>query len=294
MPQPALCIFGEVLFDCFPDRRQVLGGAPFNVAWHLSAFGAQPHLISAVGKDDEGERIREAMHSWGMESASLQTDPHHPTGRVEVSLRDGEPTFDIRPDCAWDHIQVPDAAQRPCTLLYHGTLAQRQRVSAATLERLKASGPDLVFLDVNLRSPWWAPEQTRDQLNGAHWAKLNRDELRLLTDSASEQSEVLARGLIERYQLRGLVITLGAEGALAVLEDGSSAQVAPQPALQVVDTVGAGDAFASVILLGILHGWPLEQMLVRAQSFASRIVGQRGATAPDPALYQPFRSEWGL
>ncbi|MBN2887359.1 MAG: carbohydrate kinase [Chromatiaceae bacterium] len=294
MPQPALCIFGEVLFDCFPDGRKVLGGAPFNVAWHLAAFGAHPRLISAVGEDAEGGRIRDAMRAWGMDSASVQTDPHRPTGRVEVSLHAGEPSFDILADCAWDHIRAPDASQIPCGLLYHGTLALRQPVSAGTLETLKAAGPELVFLDVNLRRPWWSREQTLELLNGAHWVKLNRDELHLLAADASENIETLARTLAERHQLRGLVVTLGAEGALAVPADGALVCVAPQPALEVVDTVGAGDAFAAVTLLGILHGWPLETLLARAQSFASRIVGQRGATDADPTLYQGFIKDWTL
>jgi len=294
MPQPALCIFGEVLFDCFPDGRKVLGGAPFNVAWHLAAFGAHPRLISAVGEDAEGRRIRDAMRAWGMDSASVQTDPHRPSGRVEVSLHAGEPSFEILADCAWDHIRAPEPSDPPCTLLYHGTLALRQPVSAGTLETLKAAGPELVFLDVNLRRPWWSREQTLELLNGAHWVKLNRDELRLLAADASENIETLAQTLAQRHELRGLVVTLGAEGALAVRADGALARVAPQPAQEVVDTVGAGDAFAAVTLLGILHGWPLDVLLARAQSFASRIVGQRGATAAEPALYQDFIRDWGL
>lgn len=294
MPQPALCIFGEVLFDCFPDGRKVLGGAPFNVAWHLAAFGAHPRLISAVGEDPEGGRIRDAMRAWGMDSASVQTDPHRPTGRVEVSLHAGEPSFEILADCAWDHIRAPESSAPPCTLLYHGTLALRQPVSAGTLETLKAAGPELVFLDVNLRRPWWSREQTLELLNGAHWVKLNRDELRLLAADTSENIETLAQTLAQHHELRGLVVTLGAEGALAVRADGALARVAPQPAQEVVDTVGAGDAFAAVTLLGILHGWPLNVLLARAQSFASRIVGQHGATAAEPALYQDFIKDWAL
>ena len=45
-------VFGEVLWDCFPDGQQVLGGAPFNVAWHLHAFGISPLFVSRVGQDE--------------------------------------------------------------------------------------------------------------------------------------------------------------------------------------------------------------------------------------------------
>ena len=51
MKTTRLCVFGEVLFDHFPDGRRVLGGAPFNVAWHLQAFGEAPRFISRVGAD---------------------------------------------------------------------------------------------------------------------------------------------------------------------------------------------------------------------------------------------------
>ena len=95
-----LCIFGEVLYDHFPDGQRVLGGAPFNVAWHLQAFGEAPLLLSRVGADPEGESVRRAMRDWGMDDAGLGTDPERPTGRVSVVFEGGEPRYDIVPGCA--------------------------------------------------------------------------------------------------------------------------------------------------------------------------------------------------
>ncbi|WP_132977186.1 PfkB family carbohydrate kinase [Thiobaca trueperi] len=295
MPQPPIRLFGEVLFDHFPDGRRVLGGAPFNVAWHLHAFGAAPRLISAVGDDPDGEVIRDAMRAWGMDLAGLQTDAAHGTGRVTVSLIDGEPLYDIVPDRAYDHIRhVPADAGG---LLYHGTLALRQPVSAATLQALKSDGPDAVFLDVNLRKPRWSYSSARALLDGADWVKLNRDELIWLdTDDSPPALDLPARArvFLERHGLTGLIVTLGGEGALALTADGAEARIAPPAITEVVDTVGAGDAFAAVLILGILHDWPLTTTLERAQSFASRIVGQRGATCADAAFYAPFIGQWGL
>ncbi len=173
---PPICVFGEVLFDHFPDGHRVLGGAPFNVAWHLHAFGAAPRLVSSVGDDSDGEAVRAAMTAWGMNTADLQTDPDHPTGRVAVSLIQGEPAYDIVSDRAYDHIHSPRAGLGG-GLLYHGTLALRQPISAATLQALKTIGPDSVFLDVNLRTPWWSREETLRLVTDADWVKLNRDEL---------------------------------------------------------------------------------------------------------------------
>ncbi len=62
----------------------------------------------------------------------------------------------------------------------------------------------------------------------------------------------------------------------------------------MVDTVGAGDAFASVLILGLLNDWPLTELLERAQAFAAGLVGVRGATIDDAAFYARFRQDWGL
>ena len=299
--QPIVDIFGEVLFDCFPGGRRVLGGAPFNVAWHLRAFGAAPRLISAVGDDPQGEQVRRAMQDWGMDTSTLQTDSDHATGEVRVMLDDGEPTYEIIPDRAFDHIRAVDLPPAG-ELLYHGTLALRSPVSAATLSALEARGHGIRFLDVNLRDPWWSAEATRGLLQDADWVKLNRSELALLADASGSndadaddgQLTALASAFLAQHGLTGLVVTLGGDGAFALGRDTAPVRVAPAPALAVKDTVGAGDAFASVLILGIIRGWPVATTLERAQSFASRIVEQHGATSADPALYRPYLDQWGI
>jgi fructokinase len=297
MPHVNLCVFGEVLFDRFPDGHAVLGGAPFNVAWHLQAFGQRPRFLSAVGDDVPGRQIRQAMADWGMDLAGLGTDPGHPTGEVVVSLVGGEPSYDIRADRAYDHIDPPPD-DLSCDLLYHGTLALRGTRSVRALEALRAGGAGQVFLDVNLRDPWWSRDQVLELVRRAHWVKLNRDELDLLGPggAASREQDLGARAAAfrEGHGLRGVILTLGARGALGLSADSAPVSVAPPGDIEVIDAVGAGDAFAAVAILGLRHGWALADTLVRAQAFAARIVGQRGATAADPALYAPFIAQWGL
>jgi len=296
MPHANVCVFGEVLFDRFPDGHAVLGGAPFNVAWHLQAFGQEPYFKSAVGDDDLGRRIRDAMSDWGMGLDGLGTDREHATGEVEVSLADGEPSYDIVPDRAYDHIEP--AAGLSCDLLYHGTLALRGPRSAEALQAIRSVGAGQVFLDVNLRDPWWSRERVRTLVAGADWVKLNRDELELLDDGddSSGADDLAARGEAFRkaHGLEGVILTLGAAGALGLSDDNDPVSVAPPGDIAVVDAVGAGDAFAAVTILGLRQGWPLGSTLERAQAFAARIVGQRGATAADPGLYRPFIEQWGL
>ena len=99
-------VFGEVLFDRFPDGNVVLGGAPFNVARHLQAFGREPLMISRVGNDALGRNIRQAMEDWSMTLRGLQLDSQHPTGTVDVSFHADEPSYDIVDQRAYDFIDV--------------------------------------------------------------------------------------------------------------------------------------------------------------------------------------------
>lgn len=287
-----LCIFGEVLFDHFPDGKSVLGGAPFNVAWHLQAFGQAPNFISRVGDDAEGEAVRTAMQNWGMDTGSLQIDRQHPTGKVTVAFVDGEPNYDIVRPCAYDAIEAP-AQMTDCGLLYHGSLALRDTASQKALKRLMACRPKTVFIDVNLRAPWYQLQQVSDMLHTANWVKLNNDELNLLYP-ASKSRLPRAADFLSEYGLSGLVVTRGAEGAELITDNGEHFTVKPEKDIEVVDTVGAGDAFASVIILGLNNDWPLDITLQRAQLFASKLVGNRGATVSDAAFYQNFINQWGL
>ena len=286
-----LCIFGEVLFDHFPDGQRVLGGAPFNVAWHLQAFTQAPMFISRIGMDAEGDSIISAMDDWHMDTAGIQRDAQLPTGSVNIEFDDGEPVYDIVEPSAYDAIMPITADAFSCRLLYHGSLALRNRSSRQALEQLREQTTGTVFIDVNLRSPWWQREAVVEMVQHANWVKLNRDELNLLHDSTGDDA---ARTFLQHYELDGLILTLGSAGAEIITADGEQRQVAPDSNTHIVDTVGAGDAFASVVILGLLNDWPIDHMLQRAQTFASAMVGQRGATVSEQDFYRAFIEAWNL
>lgn len=286
-------VFGEVLFDCFPGGEEVLGGAPFNVAWHLQAFGEQPCFVSRVGEDATGSAVRRAMADWGMDTAYLQTDRAHATGRVQVTLQGSEPSYDIVDGAAYDFIDAQVLGDVSSRILYHGSLGLRNPTSLQALERLRQANHPTVFMDVNLRDPWWQREQVLQWVDQADWVKLNEEELALLQ---GREGDLAARAdaFLRQHGLQGLVVTRGEEGATLLMRDQAAIDVAPVAALQVVDTVGAGDALASVLLLGISRAWPMAETLERAQRFASAVVGQRGATTAQRAFYGPFFDAWGL
>jgi fructokinase len=287
------CIFGEVLFDRFPDGSQVLGGAPFNVAWNLQALGAEPLFISRVGADPLGKAVRAQMDGWGMQSSGVQIDSDHATGSVDITLVENEPAYDIVAGVAYDNINAGQMPNVSPALVYHGSLAVRRSVSRDALDALIKANDAPVFLDVNLRSPWWDAADVLQLLDRARWAKLNEHELAELSSHAGPASEQ-ARQLLGQCSLDKLIVTMGAAGAFVISADGESHSVRPSASSQLVDTVGAGDAFASVCLLGLLRGWELHTMLERAQQFAAAVVGIRGATVADRRFYLPYVEQWQL
>jgi len=294
MTEKTIQIFGEVLFDHFPDGSSVLGGAPFNVAWHLQAFGQQPCFISRIGDDQTGAAVEQAMLDWNMDLSGLQHDAEHPTGAVQVSINEGEPSYLIVPEQAYDFVEIKQLPLiRRQGLLYHGTLALRHDVSRSALLKLKHLHHGHVFMDVNLREPWWEKDDVLELVTGADWVKLNHHELQALQDEASDLTDAMQQ-FVEKYRLQGLVVTRGEQGAVALNVRGETAETIPAESLDIVDTVGAGDAFASVLMLGIHLDWPLQQTLDRAQAFASALVGCRGATVQDKGFYQRFTDAWQL
>lgn len=295
-------VFGEVLFDVFPGGEEVLGGAPFNVAWHLAGFGVDPLFVSRLGRDRRGEKVRAAMESWGMDPGGLQEDPDQPTGRVRIELEGGQPRFDILADQAWDRIDAEEARRAveagdgAVDLLYQGTLVERSEVSREALLALVSATGAPIFVDVNLRPPWWRRSRAQATLARARWVKLNEDELTQMGyPPAGERPEELtaaARRAQRRWELELLLVTRGEQGAV-LLGDGGVHRRAPRPlADDLVDTVGAGDAFAAVMILGLLEDWPPATILDRGVDFAAEICRHRGATPRDRDLYRSRLRTW--
>ncbi|MDH5445603.1 MAG: carbohydrate kinase [Gammaproteobacteria bacterium] len=292
----AVVVIGEVLFDQFDNGQSVLGGAPFNVAWHLQGFNQNPVFISRVGDDTYGEKIIKTMQDWGMRTNGVQLDTHYPTGKVKVSLNKGQPDFDICQDVAYDYIDLTQADEAlvdsNIPVLYHGSLVARtQKVFDALLQFRQAA--EVSFVDINLRPPWWNISSAMTLMQGANWLKVNDDELYQLTNCQDDLSEMIlaARRLLTELMIDVLVLTRGSEGAVIVSEQDVH-QSAPVRVEHIVDTVGAGDAFSSVCILGMQQGWNKQDILQRAAEFAAQVCQQQGATSSNHEMYQTLREKW--
>lgn len=290
-------IFGETLYDVFPEGQSVLGGAPFNVAWHLQGFGLNPLLVTRIGRDSLGEQALQTMQNWGMVTHTVQHDTLYPTGTVGVSIHHGSPYFEIPPHQAYDHITVEPAleilAHSSCHLLYHGTLALRHHISRQTLHALVQTLKLPIFLDINLRPPWWNQQLLETYLKAATWVKANEEEMNIIEPkfrpfyekSHFQQSERILEAFCHRYDISMLIVTLGKQGALLKTLQGDFLYL-PAPKIAVVDSVGAGDAFSAVVIEGLIHKLSPSLILEQAMAFAATICEIRGATSLDQSPYQ--------
>jgi fructokinase len=297
-----VAVFGEMLVDEFPTGP-VVGGAPFNVARHLAAFGHAPLMLSAVGRDATAELVMAEFARYGMAADGVQATPLA-TGVVDVHMAaDGGHRFHIRKDCAWDVIETGPALAAAAALdpggwLYSGTLALRSPMSrAAGLALLRAhAGPK--FLDLNWREGHVTREVAMQAMALADVLKVNEEELVMLCEwlgdrTASASVDAAARFVLEHLALRTLLVTCGATGSVAFGADGTRAAEAPaRQGLHLVDTVGAGDSFSAVVLAGLLRGWDMATTLERANEFAGHICEVRGAVPPDLHVYRAWTADW--
>lgn len=296
-PRHVVLLFGEILIDRFPDR-EVLGGAPFNVARHLHGFGCTPVLISRIGQDAAGARLLQTLTTSGLAMHGVQLDSVHPTGVVDIKFTPAGHRFDILPDQAYDHIhprlsRIAALAANP-EWIYFGTLAQRAGSHRALRHTLRAVRSKR-FFDVNLRDPWIYPDRLHWSLQHTDVVKVNDAELVRIAQMLGlreEPAEAQALALTRQYRLRGVLVTCGAAGAWWLDDSAQPVTVASGPVENIRDTVGAGDAFSAIFILGELRGWSLDLTLQRAHRFAGAICQIRGAIPDQDDFYRLFMEEW--
>jgi fructokinase len=285
MNEPPLMVgLGEVLWDHLPSGK-VLGGAPANFAYMTRVFGNRGIVASRIGDDEPGRQLCQAMRALGLSTSHLQQDGLRETGSAEVSVdATGLPTFTIKEFVAWDFLQwTPDWEQlsKQADVVCFGSLAQRSRCSADTVDRfLQNTRKDaLRIFDVNLRQSFYSADILRSSFRHANIAKLTNQELvhvsSLLGMDRSDE-ENLAKRLFREFELDLVCVTRGARGSLLI----SQTEIVEHTGVSatVVDTVGAGDAFAACLAHYLVRGRPLSEINESANRFASWVATQMGAT----------------
>nr|WP_276510150.1 PfkB family carbohydrate kinase [Longimicrobium terrae] len=265
-----------------PDGR-FAGGAPLNVAYHLTRCGVRALPVTAVGDDEPGRALVEHIRASGCDTARVSVVPGAATGEARAELAaDGSARYSFGAVAAWDLIPAADAPAGVAAVI-HGTLALREEHNRAVLRGLLASASAACRVyDVNLRPPYDDPAFVLGTARGAGLLKVNDDELRRLLgvgeeDGSPERLESLARALGDRAGCRRVCVTAGARGA-GLLWDGAWMWEAGRP-VRVVDTVGAGDAFlARLVQRVLLDGAPPHAGLRDACRLGEFVAASRGAT----------------
>ncbi len=284
-------ILGEALVDFVPTARGPLGpvrhfemhrgGASANVAAGLARAGGRAALIGTVGDDPFGRFLLESLGTDGVDIEDVRVVPDERTGLCFITLdRDGERSFvhgGGRADLMLgpEDVRPARAATARTVLFTNGSL--RTESGAAAVERLVASAGGLVCCDPGSAPGYGASARLHPLLPRCDVVKCSVDEL-----EASVGCVEPARGAAALVGLgvRLAVVTVGAAGA--VWATAESAGRVPAPAVPVVDTTGAGDAFMAALLLPLARdGLPapaaLEGVLRVACEAGAAAVTRRGA-----------------
>ena len=272
---------GEALWDCLPEGRK-LGGAPANFAYHTGQFGHDSLAISAVGNDVLGKETLDEFDKKGVKYLMPEVD--YQTGTVQVELdSEGIPTYDIKEGVAWDNIpftpEIEEAAKN-CRAVCFGSLAQRSSVSRQTIQKFLETTPKdcLKIFDINLRQNFYTKEIITNSLHHANILKINDEELVLigrLFGYPGLDIENKCWLLLGKYNLDMLVLTCGVNGSYVFAPNLKSFQ--ETPAVEVADTVGAGDSFTGAFTSAILAGMPITDAHKLAVDVSAYVCTQNGA-----------------
>jgi fructokinase len=280
-----LIAIGEILWDLFCNEER-LGGAVLNLAAHATRLGHDVALVSAVGDDERGRRALARARELGLSTRFVPALPGRETGIVTVALDErGQPSYIIHRLAAYDFATLDDAdfaalVSPPPDWICYGTLHSMhpgaRQLLRSVLERFPSAGR---FYDINLRKDSFRPALVRELIESATLVKLNDSEVQALQEmfALPESSlEAFCREFTRRFGWRGMCVTRGAEGC-AVLLDGEYVEIPGYP-VQVVDTVGAGDAFAAGFLHGVAAGWPLSRIADFANRLGALVASRSGGT----------------
>lgn len=282
---------GEALWDVLPEGKKI-GGAPANFAYHVSQFGLNSRVVSAVGDDKLGMEILDNFREKKL-NAMVEIVPY-PTGTVQVELdAEGVPCYDIKEGVAWDNIPYTPALEdlaKHTKAVCFGSLAQRSVVSRDTINRFIDAMPaedTLKIFDINLRQGFYTKEILCNSFSKCNILKINDEELVTVSRMFGYPGIDLQDKcwiLLAKYNLKMLILTCGVNGSY-VFTPGNVSFV-ETPRVEVADTVGAGDSFTAAFVSSILSGLSIDEAHKLAVETSAYVCTQNGAM---PVLPQSLK-----
>lgn len=285
---------GEALWDVLPEGKKI-GGAPANFAYHVSQFGLESRVVSAIGEDRLGAEITENFNEKGLQQ-EIAVVPY-PTGTVQVTLdANGVPCYDIKENVAWDNIPFTPAlaelAQRTQAVCF-GSLAQRNVVSRNTINQFLDNMIDdehtYKIFDINLRQGFYTKDIICDSMRRCNILKINDEELVTVSRIFGYPGIDLQDKcwiLLSKYNLKMLILTCGVNGSY-VFTPGKASFV-ETPKVEVADTVGAGDSFTATFISALIKGLSISDAHKLAVRTSAYVCTQNGAMPLLPDYLKNF------
>jgi len=294
MKNLSVTAIGEILYDVYPDKKR-LGGAPFNFIYHIWKILGKANFVSSVGNDENGVEMLSHLNSTGFNTDNIYIDKKYRTGTVQVKLdEEGTPQFNISAECSYDYLTLNKTAKRliemETDLLYFGTLSARSEISRNTIQSLFWKPHLKYFCDLNLRHNFYSKELIENILQTCNVLKINQEELDKLAQffNLDQSDNSAVEQLMNQFNIDLIGLTLGKEGAWLYTKNEKNYCKAEK--FNVVDTLGAGDAYSAILCLGYLHGLAIEKINKLATKFACEICTVTGALPANDSFYINYQN----
>lgn len=285
-----ILVFGELLYDIY-ENNAIIGGAPFNYSIQLSRLIANDGVlkfITSIGNDDFGHNATDFISKENIDSSLIQISKKYNTGKAIVFLDENKvPDYTIEENVAWDNIEYSDNISNILKntnydLFYFNILSQRNDTSYKTIKKIYSNiNAKYKVCDVTFRKNYYTKEKIKEAFEFINILKINDDELltikELFYPTLENNNKLLLKTIQKDFDIEYIFLTLGAQGS-AVMHNGEYI-INPINKVEVVDTVGAGDAFCAALSYAILKGLKLEDIIKFASNVSEEVVQLKGGTA---------------
>ena len=247
-----LISFGEIVWD-IAQNEEHLGGAPLNFAAHSAILGANVCLVSAVGCDRLGDKALEQIQKLGINTKYISELSNKETGKCYVSLdKNAVPSYEIVDDVAYDYIQMPKIDENIDIIVFGSLVLRNDNNKNVLKELLDTYSFSDVFVDINIRAPFYSYKSIRFCLDNATILKISEEELPVVMKNVFGEFASLkdsARKISDMFnQIKIIIITRGEKGSCCYDCNAGEFFWANAEQTNLVSTVGAGDSFGAAFL----------------------------------------------
>ena len=249
-----------------PTLRREFGGCAGNIAYTLAQLGGEPLVLAAVGAD--GQDYLSRLRSWNASTEYVRVvEDSYTAQAIIITDTDNNQITAFHPGAMQSAHLTPVPRRNDIAV---GIIAPdgRDAMLQHAAQLAEASIP--FIFDPGQGLPMFDGQELMRFIEQATWLAVNDYEARMLCDRTGQTLEALSRS-----HLKGVVVTLGAEGC-DLWEQGVRTRVPGMPAAELVDPTGCGDAFRGALLYGLEHGWPLSRCVALGNHIGALKIACRG------------------